>query len=96
MQTPTTSDPGKPQYVRSVRFTEPQWAAVTAKASSLDLNVGTFIRNAALAAAGSETDALEMRKMADALESLTPARTPAPKPKAAPAKKAAPKKNGKR
>lgn len=92
----TPTDQGKPQYVRSVRFTEEQWHAILTKAAALDLSVGRFIRNAALAYAGAETDAHKLRKTVEALELLTPGVQPAAAAaKAQPAKKPT-KKNGKR
>lgn len=67
-----------PSIVRSVRFLPDQWLVITAKCDELGVQVGKFLRNAALAAAGAPTEATNLRKLADTLDGLPGARARKP------------------
>jgi hypothetical protein len=48
--------------VRSIRFTDAQFEAISRKAKSLDIEFATFVRQAALAAAGVGRDEITRAK----------------------------------
>jgi len=91
----TTEDDDK-AIIRSVRFKPAQWAAVVEHTAKYGINRGSFLRNAALKAAGYATEVGSMRDTASALaravdmleegpvSAAGPVASPAPPPAAGP------------
>lgn len=88
----TTEEDDEKAIIRSVRFKPAQWAAVVEHTAKYGINRGSFLRNAALKAAGYATEVGSMRDTASALAravemldesaSATPAPAASPSPRA--------------
>ena len=63
----TTEEDDEKAIIRSVRFKPAQWAAVVEHTAKYGINRGSFLRNAALKAAGYATEVGSMRDTASAL-----------------------------
>jgi len=88
----TTEEDDEKAIIRSVRFKPAQWAAVVEHTAKYGINRGSFLRNAALKAAGYATEVGSMRDTASALaravemldEGMSAPPAPAPSPASAP------------
>lgn len=79
-----TDDDGEKAIVRSVRFKPSQWLTVQTHCATHGVRHGSFLRNAALKAAGGTTESESTRELAAALDRSLERPAPAapPKPKA--------------